>query len=315
LIHVESVSYSEGMTTTAEAARLARRALDLTSQSEPFLTAHMAQELVSAVSELSRMAAELAKTAPGSSSAINAVLDRFIRDAHTVAWGPWHSPSKQSESREQALLDAMDAVETVDQDRQLLEELRRGLWVQPNQRRPDGSSVVAEINRDGEATDRKSEQRVIRALLQARHTEMRLAERAVNRLVWAAHQSGMSQRQIAQLVDESQATVHRTIKRAGVDANGLTVSPREIVDRYETGQISRVTMLALLAEYPYDLGTYPADTPDWGYLSGSWDELAQLALEGAIDDAEFEFIVQRASGATVSDPGEVTGSSATVAVA
>ena len=51
-------------------------------------------------------------------------------------------------------------------------------------------------------------------------------------------------------------------------------------------------MLALLAIYPYDHGHRPAELEQWAYVPGSWDELARRSLDGDLDQAEFEFIVE-----------------------
>ena len=52
-----------------------------------------------------------------------------------------------------------------------------------------------------------------------------------------------------------------------------------------------LVLIALLAAYPYESGLFASDSPDWGYVPGSFDELTQLAAEGSLSHEELDVVL------------------------
>jgi hypothetical protein len=131
----------------------------------------------------------------------------------------------------------------------------------------------------------------LRILLQAQQARQSVGQRALLRLVWAARESGFSQREIAGLIDEPQTQVQRQLKSIDKDPTLLAFTPREIYDRYLAGEFDRSRLLEILAAYPYEMGDFPETGPDWAYVPGSWDQLSQMVIEGLIDEEELDVII------------------------
>lgn len=131
----------------------------------------------------------------------------------------------------------------------------------------------------------------VRWLIASQRAHLSVGERTMRRLVWIARESGMSQREIAGLAEMPQTQVFRQLRAIDDDPSLLALSPRELVDNYRANRFDRLTLLKLLAAYPYTAGEFPDEEPDWGYLPGSWDQLTQLAMEGAISREELEVVI------------------------
>lgn len=117
-------------------------------------------------------------------------------------------------------------------------------------------------------------------------------QRATLRLIVLASQHGMTQRQIASALGKNQSYVNRRLRDAHEEPSAIQLSPQELYDRHVIGQINRADLLALLAAYPYEKGTFPEDSREHGYVPGSADELTHLALAGSISRAELDLVLE-----------------------
>lgn len=116
----------------------------------------------------------------------------------------------------------------------------------------------------------------------------RLADIERTRRIYLAAESGMPQREIAQAVHMSQASVHRVIARARV--LGVEPSVEEIVLERYVGQLSTEEMFERLA----GLGAWvPREVdPIDGVLPGSSEEdVESLLVDGFLSEAETDRIL------------------------
>ena len=107
------------------------------------------------------------------------------------------------------------------------------------------------------------------------------------RVVAAASQSGMRQREIADLLDTSQPDIHRVLRRVNSGSGIPGVSPNEIVMRATVGEISRQEMLDTLRNMDYSVGQSDPTGGD-GYLAGSWDQVKRLVGKHFVTESEYE---------------------------
>lgn len=140
---------------------------------------------------------------------------------------------------------------------------------------------------------------IIPLLLSAHEAARSASERASLRLMFAAREEGMNQREIAKIIRKPQTHVHRQLRAIDDDPSVLALRPSEIYENFLAGHLDRQSMLGLLAAYPYEEGQFPVDAPDWAFVPGSWDELTQLAIEGAISKGELDVILAGAHALSV----------------
>lgn len=107
------------------------------------------------------------------------------------------------------------------------------------------------------------------------------------RAVAAASQSGMSQREIADLLDTSQPDIHRVLRRVNSGSGIPEVSPNEVVMRATVGEISRKAMLDALRNMDYSIGQSDPTGGD-GYLAGTWDQVKRLVGKHFVTESEYE---------------------------
>ena len=138
---------------------------------------------------------------------------------------------------------------------------------------------------------REYERGWILELLSAHSAARTTNERATKRVVYWARMAGLTQREVAESMHRPQTHVFRQLQEIDADPRALAMTPRELHDHYRAGHVDRTQFLALLAAYPYESGTFPADAPDWGYVPGSFDELTQLAAEGSISHEELDVVL------------------------
>lgn len=129
------------------------------------------------------------------------------------------------------------------------------------------------------------------SLFKSQRAQQSVSERVKLRVIWAARQAGLPQREIAALVEEPQTQVFRKLRSLEEDPSLLALTPRELNDRFKAGQFDRQVLLEMLAAYPYVAGEFPEEEPVWGYVPGAWDELAELAIEGEISDDELDLVI------------------------
>lgn len=117
------------------------------------------------------------------------------------------------------------------------------------------------------------------------------------RALLAAVSSGMTQVELAAVLEVRQPTVQEALKRARAEAgepapgrHGAT--PLEVAERYAVGEIDRATMLAELTSWDYrpmagveagdDLGTY---------VTGSFDDVVTAVGRGYLEEEDYNAIV------------------------
>ena len=131
----------------------------------------------------------------------------------------------------------------------------------------------------------------IRALLDSLSAINTTNERTTMRVIYWARMAGMTQREVADSLHRPQTHVFRQLQQIDADPSAIAMTPRELYDHYRAGGIDRRRLLALLAAYPYERGSFPAESRDWGYVAGSYDQLVQLAAEGLLSDDELDVVL------------------------
>jgi hypothetical protein len=147
---------------------------------------------------------------------------------------------------------------------------------------------MASSSQSGSAPDTRE---VLFVFLGSQRAKMEVADRVQKRLLAVSRQCGLSQREMATSLDRPQTWVHRALKAIDEDPSALALTPIEIYQHYEAGELPRTACIDLLTAFPYESGHAADDDPTWGYARGTWDDLAQLAVNGKITDAELQEIV------------------------
>lgn len=132
----------------------------------------------------------------------------------------------------------------------------------------------------------------LKELLATRRAAARANEQVTLRLIWTAQHAGMTQRQISVSLGVPQSTLYRELKRIEGNPGAISLTPSEILDHHLAGEFDRLTLIGLLAAYPYTAGDFPADAPDWGYVPGSWDQLAKMVASGELSKEEFGVVTE-----------------------
>ncbi|WP_106814500.1 hypothetical protein [Microbacterium timonense] len=128
-------------------------------------------------------------------------------------------------------------------------------------------------------------------LLSVQMARRKAGERATRRLMYWAAKAGVPQREVADWMGKPQTYVFRQLKAIDQEPSLMALTPREIYDHHVAQEIDRPSLLALLAAYPYEPGSFPEGEPYWGYVPGSVDELTQLAAEGLLSPEELQVIL------------------------
>jgi hypothetical protein len=144
---------------------------------------------------------------------------------------------------------------------------------------------------DSDGNGREHERTWILELLSAHSAVRTTNERATKRVVYWARMAGLTQREVAESMHRPQTHVFRQLQEIDADPRALAMTPRELHDHYRADHIDRTELIALLAAYPYESGLFPSDSPDWGYVPGSFDELTQLAAEGSLSHEELDVVL------------------------
>lgn len=144
------------------------------------------------------------------------------------------------------------------------------------------------------------------ATLEQARAEKRLAEKAARRrlddrelereIFRASRQWGLTQRRISEiLVDTSQATVQRTLRRFEDNPALLHQTPAEIIDRRAAGLISDTEMMDQLSNWTYSFGYTPSagGAATDAYVSGDWDEVELAFYRGLVSDDEYTRLTER----------------------
>lgn len=113
--------------------------------------------------------------------------------------------------------------------------------------------------------------------------ELRAAQNAASR--------GLSQREIAGLLETSQAKVHRLLKAFERRGGNLEAGPEEIALRAFAYDTSRPALIRTLKAFPYTEGQ-DAPYPHEGRIPGTWDQVVTSFAKGLLSSEEFEEITR-----------------------
>jgi hypothetical protein len=125
----------------------------------------------------------------------------------------------------------------------------------------------------------------------------RVVEKALNREIYrAAHDGGLSQRQISEIVGSlSQPTVQRILSRFADDPSLLERSPAEVIDGRQAGLIDDNTMMGDLLNRTYSVGHVPSinGVATDAYLPGDWDQIEVAYYGDRLSRQEFRRLMDR----------------------
>lgn len=125
-----------------------------------------------------------------------------------------------------------------------------------------------------------------------------LLELDIRRELKQYRREGLSEREIAAVVEVSQPTVHKMLQVAAKDSDPLEgfkgATPLEICQRYEAGEFEREELVDQLVLFPYVEGG-ATDGYDWMAVDppGSWSELSIAIERGLIDESVYEDVFNR----------------------
>lgn len=133
--------------------------------------------------------------------------------------------------------------------------------------------------------------------LAALAASQRAVEKSLDReIYYAAHDAGLSQRQISEVVGSvSQATVQRTLRRITADPSLLEETPGEVIDRRAAGMIGDQAMMDNLLDRTYSFGRVPSidDIATDAYIPGDWDEVETAYYRDLLSDEEFDQLMEQ----------------------
>ncbi len=125
----------------------------------------------------------------------------------------------------------------------------------------------------------------------------RVVEKNLDRAIYhAAHDAGVSQRQISEAVGSlSQATVQRILRRIDEDPSLLDETPTEVIDCRAAGLINDETMMNNLLERTYSFGHVPSidGIATDAYVPGDWDEIETAYYRDLLSEDEFGQLMER----------------------
>lgn len=125
----------------------------------------------------------------------------------------------------------------------------------------------------------------------ASREQRELAERRILRGIYAMHDAGLSQRDIARVAGLSQPEVSRRLRRREV-APAADVTPREIILQRSAGEISTTEMLHLLTGMNFTSSTPRKRSATDGAAGalGTAKQLAEALHDGLLSDDEYEAV-------------------------
>jgi hypothetical protein len=133
--------------------------------------------------------------------------------------------------------------------------------------------------------------------LTALAASQRAVEKSLDReIYYAAHDAGLSQRQISEVVGSvSQATVQRTLRRITADPSLLEETPGEVIDRRAAGMIDDQAMMDSLLDRTYSFGRVPSidGVATDGYIPGDWDEVETAYYRDLLSEGEFGRLMEQ----------------------
>ena len=125
----------------------------------------------------------------------------------------------------------------------------------------------------------------------------RVVDKSLDReIYYAAHDVGLSQRQISEVVGGvSQSTVQRTLRRITADPSLLEETPGEVIDQRAAGMIGDQEMMDNLLDRTYSFGRVPSidGVATDAYIPGDWDEVETAYYRDLLSDEEFDQLMER----------------------
>ncbi|GAA2033716.1 hypothetical protein GCM10009720_12790 [Yaniella flava] len=97
---------------------------------------------------------------------------------------------------------------------------------------------------------------------------------------------GLTQREIADLLVTSQASVHRLLKTAERRGDVRVRMPEESILDAFVNQAPRASLIDELKRFPYTFGE-DAPSPHEGRLPGSWDQVVSAFMQDFLSEEEF----------------------------
>lgn len=99
--------------------------------------------------------------------------------------------------------------------------------------------------------------------------------------------AGMSQREIAEVLNTTQPRVHRMLR--GAKTLGKSTTPEEVILRATLDGTARELLVKDLSSMHYTFATY-APSPHEGAIPGTWTQVGAAHVRGLLSDAEYEEI-------------------------
>ncbi|UAJ78990.1 Lrp/AsnC family transcriptional regulator [Leifsonia sp. ZF2019] len=163
--------------------------------------------------------------------------------------------------------------------------------VQNSRQRPEPSGQLEALI--AKLTSAPQRRRAVAAIAEiaAGREQRELAERRIRRGIYAMHDAGLSQRDIARVAGLSQPEVSRRLKRREV-VPATEVTPREIILQRSTGEISSTEMLKLLKGMTFSSSTPRKRSATDGAAGalGTTKQLAEALHDGLLSDEEYEAV-------------------------
>jgi len=129
----------------------------------------------------------------------------------------------------------------------------------------------------------------VNAIVEGRE-QRELADRKIRRAIFALHDAGWSQRDIAQQAGISQPEVSRRLRRRKLQSDGL--EPRDVILQRATGQITTEQMLNRLGALPLTANA-PGRSGDYdgaATTTGTAKQLVSAFHEGLLTEEEYEHL-------------------------
>lgn len=120
-----------------------------------------------------------------------------------------------------------------------------------------------------------------------RHARQRVDHLDELRAVKNAADRRLTQRQIADLLETSQAKVHRMLKALERRDGSSTHGPAEIILRAFAYDTDRAALIETLKAFPYTFGE-DAPYPHEGRVPGTWDQVLTSFAQDLLSKEEFD---------------------------
>jgi len=142
------------------------------------------------------------------------------------------------------------------------------------------------VAKPGAAVSRRARQ-AVETITEGRE-QRELGDRKIRRGIFALHDAGWSQREIAKLAGVSQPEVSRRLKRRALESRNA--EPREVILQRAAGQISSAEMLERLGAMPLTVKVPGRRSAYDGAATatGTAKQLVNALHQGLLTEAEYE---------------------------